>query len=169
MIDAYIGQIMLVAWDFEPQDWAFCDRRLLPIGQYTALFSLIGTYYGGNGASSFALPDLRGRVPVGRGEAPGLSRYSIGDKGGVETVKLTVNEMPAHTHELRASDAVPNAVRPGGAVPASGGSYATGEPTIAMRSDAISSVGEGAPHDNRQPYLGLNYVICLSGSYPPRR
>jgi microcystin-dependent protein len=166
----FLGQIMTVPYTFAPRGWAFCDGQLLPINQYTALFSLIGTYYGGNGTTNFALPDLQGRVPIHYGQGPGLSDYVIGQSDGEEAVTLLASEIPSHTHTVaplasgdqRATD------RPQNAYPSVGGIYAASpDANSPLGLDVTSTVG-GSPHNNLQPYLTLSYVIALTGIYPAR-
>jgi microcystin-dependent protein len=172
MSSPFVGQIMTVPYNFAPKGWAFCDGQILPISQNTALFSLLGTFYGGNGTSNFALPNLQDAVPihVGGSEGPGLSPYDLGESGGSETVTLTSSEIPSHTHTVAplASDDERTTDRPHGAYPSRGGLYASspdsGSP---MGSTVTSSVG-GQPHNNLQPYLVLNYVIALLGIFPAR-
>lgn len=174
MADAYVGEIRVVPFNFEPRGWAFCDGRILNISQNTALFSLLGTMYGGDGRSTFGLPDLRSRVAVGQGDGFGLTPYAIAEEGGVETVTLTENQIPAHTHSVGASDAVGTTTDPTAGVYASGnvnprfgkiyGSSANG--TAAP--EAFGVVGQNQPHDNRGPSQVLNYIIALEGVFPPR-
>jgi len=164
--EPFIGSVILFAGNFAPRGWAFCDGQLLAISQNTALFSILGTTYGGNGVTTFALPDLRGRSPIGPRQGPGLSNHDLGETGGVETVTLNVNELPAHQHLQPASDAEQDTNRPGNAVPARGGVYAgSGDGTTL---DPTSIAGGNQPHQNRPPYLGLNYIIALEGIFPSR-
>jgi microcystin-dependent protein len=176
MATPFIGQITLFAGNFAPRGYAFCNGQLLPIQQYTALFSLLGTTYGGNGQTNFALPDLRGRVPIHAGQGPGLSNYQLGQRAGQEAVTLTASEIPSHGHtaSVNASSGAPNTVSPGGAVPAvsaQGNAYATGSPTLTAMSASAATVGlagNNQPHTNMQPYLALNFIIALQGIYPSR-
>ena len=170
MATPFIGQITLFAGNFAPRGWAFCQGQLLSIAQNTALFSLLGTTYGGNGQTTFGLPDLRGRVPMGMGQGPGLSLYVQGQMGGVETVTLISTQMPQHTHTLQASSALPTVADPTGAVLPSGYSriYATGTTGVAMGATSIAAAGGSQPHENRQPYLAMNYIIATEGIYPSR-
>jgi microcystin-dependent protein len=170
----FVGQIMTVPYNFAPKGWAFCNGQLLPIQQFTALFSLLGTYYGGNGQTTFALPDLQGRVPIHAGgqgsQAPGLSPYDLGQSGGEETVTLLVSEIPSHTHTVAplASADQRTTDRPAGAYPSVGGIYAASpDSSSPLGPDATTAVG-GQPHTNLQPFLTLNYVIALVGIYPSR-
>lgn len=174
MADPFVAEIRLFPFNFAPRGWAWCDGQLLPISQNTALFSLLGTTYGGNGTSTFALPDLRGRVPVNPGQGPGLSLRDLGEQGGSSTVTLLPSEMPAHTHPLTASAAAAYARSPSGEVFAnqSGGvnSYASldGAPPALLASAVTAPVGGGQPHNNMAPYLTVYFCIALQGIYPPR-
>jgi len=167
----YIGEILAVPFNFAPKGWATCQGQLLAISQNTALFSLLGTYYGGNGVNTFALPDLRGRTPVGMGQGPGLSRYDIGQTGGEETVTLQVSQMPAHTHTAFGSLNAGTTATPTGAVWATQTRvyvYSSSQSTQ-MAPQALGPAGGSQPHDNMSPYLVLNYVIALNGIYPARQ
>jgi microcystin-dependent protein len=172
MSEVFIGQIILVPYNFAPRGFAFCQGQILPISQNTALFSLLGTTYGGNGQTTFALPDLRGRVPNGTGQGPGLSNYDLGQVGGVESVTLTQNEMPQHTHALRCfsddgnqGNPNPNILATSGAAPPP---YSNQAPDSSMAATAIGLAGGSQPHNNLQPYLTLNYCIALEGIFPSR-
>ena len=171
MATPFIGQITLFAGNFAPRGWAFCNGQLLAISQNTALFSILGTTYGGNGQTTFALPDLRGRVPIHPGQGPGLSPYDLGQQGGTETVTLSVSSLPAHTHSVSpgATNGAQTTNRPARAVPARGGAYAASPSADAsMAPTSSAATGGGQPHANTQPYLGLNYIIALEGIYPSR-
>ena len=174
MTDPFVAEIRLFPFNFAPKGWAFCDGQLLPISQNTALFALLGTTYGGDGRSTFALPDLRGCVPVHPGQAPGLSQRFLGEAGGSSTVSLLSSEMPAHTHPLTASAATAFARSPSGELFAnqSGGvnSYASpaGAPAALLASSASGPAGDGLPHNNMAPYLVMNFCIALQGIFPPR-
>jgi microcystin-dependent protein len=169
--EQYLGEIKLFALGFAPQGWALCNGQLLPINQNQALFSILGTQYGGDGQVNFALPDLRGRVAIHQGQGPGLSPYSVGQRAGEEAHTLTLAELPAHAHVARASSAVGSAVGPTGQVPARNAAqvpqYAATANTV-MATGAISTVGGSQAHSNMQPYLALNYCIALQGVYPPQ-
>jgi microcystin-dependent protein len=169
--EPFIGEIMLFAGDFAPTGWALCQGQLLAISQNTALFSLLGTTYGGNGISTFALPDLRGRVPINLGQGPGLPNFVLGETGGEYVHTLTSPEMPAHSHALRGNDANGTQSAPGGAVPARDPSgapaYAPSAGSV-MAPGAIEAAGGNQPHNNMQPFLTLNYCIALQGIYPSR-
>jgi microcystin-dependent protein len=166
MAEPFLGMIIIFGGNFPPRGWAPCDGRLLPINQNTALFSLLGTTYGGNGTTTFALPDLRGRVPLGYSQGPGLSNYSLGEASGVENVTLNAAEMPAHTHAQPATASDETTNRPNAAVPARGGVYASASDGSNLA--ATTSAGNNQPHENRQPYLAVNYIIALQGIFPSR-
>ena len=165
----YIGEIRLFPYNFAPQGWAFCQGQLLPISQNQALFSLLGTTYGGDGQVTFALPDLRGRVPIGAGQAPGLSNYVLGQKIGEENHSLTVAEMSAHSHLLNVSTSVGSSDSPQGGFPARN---AAAIPQYSPSSDSagaatvVGTAGGSQSHENRQPSLVLNWCIALQGIYP---
>lgn len=169
----FVGQVMLFAGNFAPRGWALCDGQLLPISSYTALFSIIGTTYGGDGKTTFALPDLRGRCPIHMGHGSGLSSRSIGSKGGQEDVTLTTDQTPSHNHAVNCTDEPGNQGKPGGAIlgaetAAATDAYFTGSATTTMRSDAIGNTGGSRPHNTMQPFLTMNYVIALEGVFPSR-
>jgi microcystin-dependent protein len=166
-VDPFIGEIRLVPFTFAPQGWALCDGRLLPINQNQALFSLLGTSFGGDGKTTFALPDLRGRVPVGAGQGATGSSYDVGAAGGQEAVKLATSQLPAHSHAVRAHGGASTTKSPVGAVPASGGAFAPTQ-NAKMAAAMLAQSGGGQMHENRQPYLVLNYVIALQGVFPSR-
>jgi len=168
MAEPYIAQITLFAGNFAPRGWAFCQGQILPIAQNTALFSLLGTQYGGNGTTTFALPDLRGRVPVGAGQGPGLSNVEVGEVGGLESVTLTQAQMPAHSHLAGVTQAAQTASRPAGKVPSAGGAYADAPDGSTFNPAHIQNTGGGQPVPNRPPYLGLNYIIAIQGIFPSR-
>jgi microcystin-dependent protein len=167
MAEPFLGQLMLVPYNFAPRGWALCNGQILPIAQNTALFSLLGTTYGGNGQTTFALPDLRGRVPISSGQGPGLSSYDLGEVGGVEAVTLNNNEMPAHQHGVNANSGDPNDSSPQNSFPAGSGSYNTAANTT-MNQNMVGISGGSQPHENRQPYLTLNWIIALEGIFPSR-
>ena len=171
-MDPFIGQIIMFAGNFAPQGWALCDGQLLPISQNSALFAILGTTYGGDGRVSFALPDLRGRVPVHPGQGPGLSPYALGQKAGAENVTLNITQIPGHTHAFTpgCSTDPPNSNSPENAVPAPPeGVQAYGtEANAAMRAGSSSSTGGSQPHDNIQPYNCVNFIIALQGIFPSR-
>jgi microcystin-dependent protein len=173
-MDPFVAEIRIFPFNFAPKGWAFCDGQILPLSQNTALFSLLGTTYGGNGKSNFALPDLQGRVPMHPGQGPGLSLHDLGETGGSETVSLLESEIPSHSHTLRAwsqdpgdrfspTNASLSRSNNGNAwAAANSGSLAQ------MASNAIAPNGGDQPHNNMQPYLTLNFCIALQGVYPPR-
>jgi len=172
-MDPFVAEIRIFPFNFAPRGWAWCDGQLLPLSQNTALFSLLGTTYGGNGKSNFALPDLKGRAPMHPGQGPGLSWHDLGEAGGDETVSLIESEIPAHTHALRAQNESGGEVAtPAGNTlnrPASGNLYnAANQPVVAMASNAIAPAGNDQPHNNMQPYLTLGFAIALQGVFPPR-
>jgi microcystin-dependent protein len=175
MADPFVAEIRIFPFNFPPKGWAFCNGQLLPISQNTALFSLLGTTYGGDGKSTFALPNLQGRAPMNPGQGPGLSLHDLGDTGGSETVTLLQNEMPSHPHQMSVSSqlALENQVNVGGAgqLFAMGDGvnmYAPASGLVAMANQALPLTGNSLPHNNMQPYLTLNFCIALQGVYPPR-
>jgi microcystin-dependent protein len=166
-MDPFIGELRLLPFNFAPKGWALCAGQLLPINQNQALFSLLGTTYGGDGRTTFALPDLRGRVPVGAGQLPPGSDYPLGATGGQETVELTTRQLPEHAHAVNASSAAATTKSPHRTFPAGGGAYAATQ-NVRMKAAMIGPTGGGEGHENRQPYLVLNWVIALQGIYPAR-
>ncbi len=173
MADPFIAEIRIFPLDFAPSGWAVCDGQLMPVAQNQVLFSLLGTIYGGNGHSTFALPDMRGRVPIQPGRGPGLSQYELGEAGGSESVKLDEGEIPAHRHRLMASDEPADTSDPDGntlARPVSINVYQTdsSENLVAMSEASVASTGDGKPHDNMMPFLTMNFCIALDGVYPQR-
>lgn len=171
MADPFVAEIRVTPYNFAPRGWARCDGQLIPIQQNTALFSLLGTNFGGDGRSTFALPDLRDSFAMGAGDGPGLSQRYIGERVGSAAVALQGSEMPAHRHALTAG-LTPAATSPAGNVlaPTANGSKAYRAPATAapMAAAAISPAGGSAPHANRQPYLGLTFCIALQGVFPQR-
>jgi len=170
MSDPFVAEIRLFAGNFAPTGWALCNGQLMPISQNTALFSLLGTFYGGDGKSTFALPNLQGSSPLGQGQGPGLSEYFLGQTGGVSAVTLLQSEMPFHSHQLQGATDDVNSLSPIGAMPGaaeSAGLYRTGA-NATMAATAQFVQGGSLPHNNRQPYLGLTFIIALQGVYPPR-
>lgn len=167
-MEPFIGQIMMFAGNFAPRGWAFCNGQLLSIAQNTALFSILGTTYGGDGKTTFALPDLRGRAPLHWGHGPGLSNRNLGESGGQETVTLTVDQMPAHGHLLTASNDAATARQPKDAVLAQSESYTQLRPNVILSQSAITNAGDSQPHPNMQPFLGISFVIALQGIFPSR-
>lgn len=171
MSDQYVGEIRMFGGNYAPEGWLLCDGREVPIADYQVLFTLIGTTYGGDGTSTFAVPDLRGRVPINDGQAPGLSPYTLGQRGGAEAVTLTTAEYPSHSHVAQASNAAGAQPSSEGALPAADGTialYNAGAPTAAVSSAAVGmSQGGSLPHENRQPFLAVNFIIAYNGIYPP--
>lgn len=162
MSSPFIGEIRMFAGNFAPNGWAFCDGSLLPISQNDALFNLIGTTYGGDGQSTFALPDLRSRVPVHVG--PG---FALGQNGGAESVTLTTNQIPVHNHAAQASSQGGNQNSPAGvwaATPSK--AYGPGPAGVALQAGAVAAAGGGQPHDNMAPFLAVNYILSLFGIFP---
>ena len=168
--DPFLGQIMIVPYNFAPTGWQFCDGQILSIAQNTALFSLLGTTFGGDGRTTFALPDLRGRAPIGTGQGPGLQLYDLGQTGGVEEVTLTLSQIPSHTHVPMGAAAVANTGSPAGAFWAMPRAllYSSVAPSAAMSTEALGSTGGGHPHDNLKPYLVMTYIIATQGIFPSR-
>jgi len=172
MADPFVAEIRIFPFNFAPKGWAWCDGQLLPLSQNTALFSLLGTTYGGNGKSNFALPDLQGRVPMHPGQGPGLSLHDLGETGGSETVSLLESEIPAHSHALRCSidDAdlkIPTPTR--SLAKSQGGNVYSSTITLtAMAPEALPPAGGDQPHNNLQPYLTFYFCIALQGVFPPR-
>jgi microcystin-dependent protein len=167
-MNPYIGEISMSGFNFPPAGYAACNGELLAISQNVALFSLLGTQFGGNGTSNFALPDLQGRVPVGSGAGARLTQRIIGEAGGEETVTLTAAQMPAHSHAILASAVPANAQSPAGTSWAEtpDHAYATSAPAAAMNAASIASAGGGTAHDNMPPFLVVNYYIALLGIFP---
>lgn len=169
--EPFLGEIRYVGFNFAPQGWATCNGQLLSIAQNTALFSLLGTFFGGDGKSTFGLPDMQGRVPVGVGSGIGLTPRSLGEQGGQESVTLTVSQIPAHKHALRASSTSANSASPTGDVLANSSTapvYSTQLPDVSLAHAAVGDTGGGQPHENMQPFLGMTCIIALQGIYPSR-
>lgn len=176
MSDQFLAEIRIFPFNFPPTGWAFCDGQLMPISQNTALFALLGTVYGGDGKSTFALPDLQGSAAMQPGQGQGLSERFLGEMSGVESITLLVSEIPVHTHTFNANNTDPaNALTPEPSsslgVPTGGALYATSSSNPAlslMAFQALPPAGGGLPHNNMQPYLTLNYCIALQGIFPQR-
>ena len=176
----FVAEIRIFGFNFAPTGWAVCNGQLLPISQNTALFSLLGTFYGGDGKSTFALPNFQDNAPMQQGQGPGLSLRDLGDMSGTSNVTLLSTEMPAHTHTLQAVTDPGTTDTPNGAMFSSGnwndgqgGSggmqyYSTTAPNTGMNPLALSLVGSNFPHNNMQPYMALNFCIALQGVFPPR-
>jgi len=175
MADPFVAEIRIFPFNFAPTGWAFCNGQLMPISQNTALFSLLGTTYGGDGKSTFALPNMVNNAPMHPGQGPGLSLYDLGQEGGVESITLLQSEMPIHAHAVgRASIAAGDAITPASAVWAQSGAgrggaalYAT-PATGKVNLNSLLVTGGGLPHNNMQPYLTLSFCIALQGVFPPR-
>jgi microcystin-dependent protein len=171
--DPFVAEIRIFPFNFAPKGWAWCDGQLLPISQNTALFSLLGTTYGGNGKSNFALPDLQGRAPMHPGQGPGLSLHDLGETGGSDTVSLLESEIPSHTHALQAQAAPADTNLPAGTSLArvTGATPylpPAGAPLVSMAPQALAPAGGDQPHNNLQPYLTFYFCIALQGVFPPR-
>ncbi|MDQ2784525.1 MAG: tail fiber protein [Chloroflexota bacterium] len=172
-MDPFVAEIRIFPFNFPPKGWAFCNGQILPISQNTALFSLLGTTYGGDGKSNFALPDMQGNAPMHPGQGPGLSLHDLGETGGSETVTLLESEMTAHTHTQMASnqpgeDPTPVNEALGRSVGASLYQNVTNQNIVQLTPNALPPAGGDQPHNNLQPYLTLNFCIALQGVYPPR-
>jgi microcystin-dependent protein len=173
MSEPFVAEIRMFGFNFPPTGWAYCNGQLMPISQNTALFALLGTYYGGDGKSTFALPDLQGCSPMHPGQGPGLSDRFLGETAGSEAVTLLESEMPAHPHGLMASnqpgeDAAPAGEALGRSVGASLYQTNTSQNLVAMAPDALGVAGSSLPHNNLMPYLALNFCIALQGVFPQR-
>jgi microcystin-dependent protein len=170
--DPFVAEIRVFPFNFAPSGWAWCDGQLLPLSQNTALFSLLGTTYGGNGKSNFALPDLQGAVPFHPGQGPGLGLYDLGQTGGTETVTLLESEMPMHVHALQVSagDVAETNIPAGNALTRSknGNIYSSNSTLKAMAPEALAPNGGNQPHNNMMPYLTFYFCIALQGVFPPR-
>lgn len=173
MSEPFVGEIRMFAGNFSPRGWALCDGQLLAVSQNDALFSLLGTIYGGDGRTTFGLPDLRGRLPIHAGNGPGLSPRRLGAQGGAEGVTLTVNQLPSHTHEpFQASTDRGNEVNPGGNVLSESpqiSMYIEDPPSVNLDAASVTSVGGSQSHTNLMPFLCVNFIIALFGIYPSRQ
>lgn len=180
MAEPFLGEIRMVGWNFAANGWALCNGQLLSISQNTALFSLLGTTYGGDGIQTFALPNLQGRVPIHQGNGAGLSPYVIGEVAGAENVTLLVNQMPAHNHLVAVSNQVGSVADPTNAILAQGNSGSGRSPVVVsdyvpavpptgtLSPVSISNAGGNQPHSNIQPFLCVNFIIALQGIFPSR-
>lgn len=172
MADPFVAEIRIYPFNFAPRGWAFCNGQILPISQNTALFSLLGTTYGGDGRSTFGLPNLQGRAAMQPRQGPGLSLRDLGEAGGSDTVTLLQSEMPVHAHSLSASNEIGEDRKAVGEAVArsTGGALYGPVPAIpvALAAEAVAPVGGNQPHNNLMPYLTLNFCIALQGVYPPR-
>jgi microcystin-dependent protein len=167
MSEPFLAEVRIFPYNFAPRGWAFCNGQILPINQNTALFSLLGTTYGGNGQTTFALPNLQGRTPIGFGQGPGLSDYVLGEEGGEEAVTLKTQQLQSHTHSLMASSSAGTTGVPGGSVALA----TTAAPVYAPAQNLVTmgTVGGAGPsHENRQPYTVLNFCIAVQGIFPSR-
>ena len=171
MSEPFLAEVRIVGFNFAPRGWAFCDGQILPINQNQSLYSLLGTTYGGDGRTSFALPDMRGRTPIHVGSSNGVS-HQLGQKSGEETHTVSAGEMPQHTHQLRGSSDAANQPVPLGALlgvsAATDPLYAGASNVVDMAQDAVTFVGGGVSHNNMQPYLALSFCIALRGLFPSR-
>jgi microcystin-dependent protein len=169
MSEPFVGEIRMFAGNFAPRGWAFCDGQLLPVEQYDALFSLLGTIYGGDGRTTFALPDLRCRVPIHSGGGPGLTQRNLGDKSGAEAVAITANQLPSHSHTLEASSDAADVNAPQGKVLSKPtGNFYVENPSVNMHPSTIGNVGASQGHNNTMPSLCVHFIIALFGIYPSR-
>jgi len=170
MATPYIGEIRMVGFNFAPAGWQLCQGQLLSISNFEALFNLIGTTYGGDGQNTFALPDLRSRIPIHQGTLAGGPTYVIGEQSGTETVTITTNQMPQHNHLLNAQSANGTQPSPSGGVWAGSDldQFSSGSPTTTMSASLVALSGGSQPHDNMPPYLCVNFAIALFGIYPSR-
>jgi microcystin-dependent protein len=172
--DPFVAEIRIFPFNFAPKGWAWCDGQLLPLSQNTALFSLLGTTYGGNGKSNFALPDIQGRAVMHPGQGQGLSLHDLGETGGSETVTLLESEMPLHTHQMNASQGDGNETTPGaanGQLLATGiaiSQYQAPQQLTTLAPTTVAPIGGDLPHNNMQPYLTFYFNIALQGVFPPR-
>lgn len=173
MADPFVAEIRIFPFNFAPKGWAWCDGQLMPLSQNTALFSLLGTTYGGDGKSNFALPDLQGRAPMHPGQGPGLSLHDLGETGGSETVTLLESEIPSHNHTLRGSNANGDTPFPSGNTLARYGNFNAYQQTtnanlVSMSDSALPPAGGDQPHNNLMPYVTFYFCIALQGVFPPR-
>jgi microcystin-dependent protein len=173
MNEPFIGSIMMFGFNFAPLDWASCDGQQMSISEYSVLFALLGTTFGGDGIQTFNLPDMRGRVPAHQGQAPGFPNFSMGQRGGEEAVTLNASQMPIHSHGINASSASGDTGDPKGAIFANSGAtdreyLASGVANVNMSHQIMTMSGGSQPHDNMQPFLVVNYCIALSGIFPSR-
>lgn len=166
MSEPFIAEIRIFAGNFAPRGWAFCEGQLLPISQNTALFALIGTTYGGDGRTTTALPNLKDRVPMHPGNGPGLTSRRLGQRAGVNNVTLTEAQIPSHNHVVQTAT-TPDSASPANAVHAPAPMYGVGT-NVALAANAVGNAGGNQPHENRQPFLAINFIIALVGLFPSR-
>ena len=173
--EPYLGSIVIFAGNFAPRGWAFCAGQLLPISQNTALFSILGTTFGGNGQTTFALPDLRGRAPVGAGQGPGLTDVNLGEMAGQENVTLLTANMPSHSHLINCDNSGESSAAPSGLIPGVAGDrganvniYSNNAANATMNAQMVAPAGNGLPFGIRDPFLGLNFIIATEGIFPSR-
>lgn len=171
MADPFVSEIRIFSFNFAPKGWAFCNGQILPLSQNTALFSLLGTTYGGNGSSNFALPDMQGRAPMHPGQGQGLSLHDLGETGGSETVTLIESEIPAHSHTLSVASLNSQSTAPTNNSLGRGNPvkvYTSGGTAVTMGTNSILPTGGSLPHNNMMPYLTMSFCIALQGVFPPR-
>ena len=169
MADPFVAEIRIFPFNFAPKGWAWCDGQLMPLSQNTALFSLLGTTYGGDGKSTFALPDLQGSTPMHHGQGPGLSLHDLGEIGGSETVSLLESEIPVHSHRVGVVNDSGFSSEPTGNVAARNNFYHdSAQPLVSMAPEALAPAGGDQPHNNMMPYLTFYFNIALQGVFPPR-
>lgn len=172
MSEPYVGEIRMFAGNFAPRGWALCDGQLLAVSQNDALFSLLGTIYGGDGRTTFALPDMRGRIPLHQGQGPGLSQRRLGAKAGAENVTLTTNQLPSHTHDFNANTQPATTDMPSGSVIAAGGNigiFRDANQDVSFASTTVLNSGGSRSHSNLMPTLCVHFIIALFGIYPSRQ
>jgi microcystin-dependent protein len=170
-MDPFVAEVRIFPFNFAPRGWAFCNGQLMPISQNTALFSLLGTTYGGDGRSTFGLPNLQGNAPMHPGQGPGLSLHDLGETGGFKYVTLLESEIPSHSHTIQVSSLNSQSLTPSGTATGRGNPtpiYATTFTQATMAANAVSPSGGSQPHNNMQPYIVLNFCIAMQGVFPPR-
>ena len=168
MSEPFVAEIRIFAGNFAPRGWAYCDGQVLPIAQNTALFSLIGTTYGGDGRTTTQLPNMQGKAPMHPGTGPGLTTRRLGESGGVETVTLSQAQMPQHNHQFRVNEEDAEENDPGGNSIGRAGIFAANSNLVSMNDISLPDTGNSQPHNNMQPYLSLSFIIALQGVYPSR-
>jgi microcystin-dependent protein len=171
MSDQFLAEIRMVGFNFAPRGWATCDGQIMPISQNTALFSLLGTNYGGNGTVNFGLPNLQACAPIQSGQGPGLTSYFTGETLGTQTITLSQTQMPAHTHAFKALNTIGDNNNPNGAVPArviGETPYVNATANVPLANSLTAAAGGNQPHNNMMPYLVINFCIALQGIFPPR-